>query len=404
MSCSLCRLPFTPSSHSVDPRWPPPGVLSEKQVLYMKHAFGMGQHVFGLAVDLVNMDQRYNETNAFPDVALHPHCATIARHHLGLPENIPDNLIELSLLEQIVGPPMNGVHAGRLPDFKYEDVLGAGDHNRVDIEALWSKRGELPDFDWLEWKRRNLDWTAVRPDVFPRFRPQVAPTRISSLGPLPESTEDIITTQPLDVLHVLLPYLDNRSFVNILSTCRTLRRYALTTFQAQARTRVLELGWAVPTDVEYAGFVKRNPPPPAATSPTSPTTPTSPAAGDKPGEAASSDGSAPTEPSTDAADFSLVAMAHAKHSPINADWYLYLSQVHRTPAMRARRWVWALAEELSRVYGEKRAAGPYADDVDAEGQRTKSRKWKAYAKHVDQQLMMRGAMFGKHKSAKPMTW
>ena len=53
MSCSLCRLPFTPSTHSVCPRWPPPGVLTEKQVVYMKYAVGMAEHIFGLVVDLV---------------------------------------------------------------------------------------------------------------------------------------------------------------------------------------------------------------------------------------------------------------------------------------------------------------------------------------------------------------
>ena len=53
MSCSLCRLPFTPSTHSVCPRWPPPGVLTEKQVAYMKHAVGMADYIFGLVADLV---------------------------------------------------------------------------------------------------------------------------------------------------------------------------------------------------------------------------------------------------------------------------------------------------------------------------------------------------------------
>ncbi|KAI0714333.1 hypothetical protein C8T65DRAFT_644743 [Cerioporus squamosus] len=421
MSCSLCRLPFTPSTHSVAPRWPPPGVLSDKQVLYMKHGFGMGQHVFGLAVDLVNMDNNnftVNNCNMIINIvweadgktfiAMHPHCATIVRHHLGLRENTPENLIELSLLEKIVGPPMDGLRAGRLRDVNYEGVLGEGDKNRVDIESLWSRSGELPDFDWLQWQRRGLEWTAVRPDVFPRFRPQVAPTRISSLGPLPESTEDIVTTQPVDVLHALLPYLDNRSFVNLLSTCRTLRHHALTTFQPHARTRVLELGWAVPTEAEYAGFVKRNPPAPSSStaSPTSPTTSTVPA-GDKrnvANDAASDAKHAPTgsESSKDAtSDLSLVAMAHAKHSPIDADWYLYFSQVHRTQAMRSRRWVWALAEELARVYRVKRAGGPYEDVVDVDGRRTKSPAWKKYAEAVSQQLMMRKAMFG---GAKPMSW
>ena len=50
-------------------------------------------------------------------------------------------------------------------------------------------------------------------------------------------------------------------------------------------------------------------------------------------------------------------MAHETHSPMYADWLHYLSQVHRTPAMRARRWVWALAEEVARVYRRKKAEG-----------------------------------------------
>ena len=260
---------------------------------------------------------------------------------------------------------------------------------------------------------------------FPRFRPEVAPARTSSLGPLPESTQDIVTTQPLDVLHVLLPYLDNRSFVNLLSTCRTLRHRALTILQPHARKRVLELGWAVPTEVEYAGFVKRNPPTPASASPTSPTapsatppnTPASPEA-DKPCQPQADDGGTPTEktptdPSQDQAapDLSHVAMAHATHSPVDADWYLYLSQVHRTQSMRARRWVWALATEVARVYRAKRPASPYADVLDADGGRVKSPAWKRYAEHVKESLMTRPFMTGavsmgdaKGGNVKRFTW
>ncbi|RPD59972.1 hypothetical protein L226DRAFT_534915 [Lentinus tigrinus ALCF2SS1-7] len=429
MSCSLCRLPFTVSSSSISPQPPPPGILTEKQFLYMKHAVGMGEHTPGLVVDMVNLNNNTFtvnnstmliniiwETNDTTFVALHPHCATILRHHLGYTTNSPEHLIELSLLDKIVGPTMGGVHAGRFKDINYEGILGKGDKNRVDIESFWSKDGnECPGFDWLGWQRRGLDWTAARPDVFPRFRPQVAPTRISSLGLIPQSTEDIITTQPLDVLHVLLPYLDPKSFVNLLSTCRTLRHHALTTFQPQARTQVLKLGWAVPTEVEYASFVRRNPPPPAATSPTSSSTETSPPSCDKPSEADAASATprpetsdTPPEPAKDQPDFSLVTMAHAAHSPADADWYLYLSQVHRSQGMRARRWVWALAEEVTRVYHKKRAAGPYAPVVDADGKETKSPKWKAYAQHVQQPLMMRpfmtGAVGPAKGGAKRFTW
>lgn len=66
----------------------------------------------------------------------------------------------------IVGPTQGGAHAGRLNDIDYETVLGDGSE-RVDIESLWSKgpsEGNA-NFDWEEWKRRGLEWTAARPDV-----------------------------------------------------------------------------------------------------------------------------------------------------------------------------------------------------------------------------------------------
>lgn len=51
MSCSLCRLPFTPSDQAHTDRFPPKNVLSEKQILYMNHAIGMG-HLVGVAMNM----------------------------------------------------------------------------------------------------------------------------------------------------------------------------------------------------------------------------------------------------------------------------------------------------------------------------------------------------------------
>ena len=88
------------------------------------------------------------------------------RHNLGLTSDCPGSLIECSLLDMIVGPTQGGAHAGRLNDIDYETVLGDGSE-RVDIESLWSKgpsEGNA-NFDWEEWKRRGLEWTAARPDV-----------------------------------------------------------------------------------------------------------------------------------------------------------------------------------------------------------------------------------------------
>ncbi|KAI1797218.1 hypothetical protein LXA43DRAFT_969220 [Ganoderma leucocontextum] len=460
MSCSLCRLPFTPSPSSISPRWPPDGVLSDKQLQYMKHAVGMGQYLAGLVVNLVHLDNNMFTINNSPVlvtvvwetgnktfIALHTHCAMFLRHNLGFASDCPGSLIECSLLDTIIGPTQSGARAGRLNDVDYEGVLGQGS-KRVDIEPLWSKGPSdgNANFDWQEWKRRGLEWTAVRPDVFPRFRSTVLDARLSSLGER-VATTDIITTQSLDILHILLPYLSNESYVNLTATCRTLRYHALTTFQPHARERVVSLGWAVPLESEYVSYVHRVHPhldiaesqPGNETEhhPSTQSPPPSPADGTSPGydtsiearlgamSLGSSDGtSTKSDSSTSHNDIessssrnceailAQLEMAHATHSPVDADWLHYLSQVHRTPAMRARRWVWALAEEVARVYRRKRAEGPFADlepaEVDDdEGAGVdkqlrekwgkiprKSDAWNAYAKSVMQQLVMRQLVQG----------
>lgn len=45
MSCSLCRLPFTPDIQSVAPYPPPPGIMTEKQFKYFTKAIGFGERV-----------------------------------------------------------------------------------------------------------------------------------------------------------------------------------------------------------------------------------------------------------------------------------------------------------------------------------------------------------------------
>ena len=181
---------------------------------------------------------------------------------------------------------------------------------------------------------------------------------------LPSTTADVFTTQPLDVLQALLPYLDDKSFLNLLSTCTFLRHHALTTFQAHSRLRVLALRWAVPTTVEYQIVVRRK-------------------------------FSTSGPPSAD--DLAAMEMAHATHSPLDADWHMYLAKVYCSHAMRARRWTWTLACEVARVYRAKRAAGPYADRfVDSEdGHRVvRSTAWVEYASCVLEQLKLRSMIQG----------
>lgn len=257
--------------------------------------------------------------------------------------------------------------------------------------------------------------------------------RLSSLRE-PAATTDIITTQSLDVLHILLAYLSNKSYVNLVATCRTLRYHALTTFQPHARERVLSLGWAVPLENEYASYIRRVHPdlgitdsqaklateadsqPPIRIDKTSPTDDTdltlrldAMSLGSSSRASTGTDSSS-TNPIARAAILSQLEMAHATHSPIHADWLHYLSQVHRTPAMRARHWVWALAKEVGRVYRRKKAEGPFADlgdddegawlGMDEEQRKRwgkipkKSDAWKAYAQSVMQQLVMRQLVQG----------
>ncbi|EJF64513.1 hypothetical protein DICSQDRAFT_178172 [Dichomitus squalens LYAD-421 SS1] len=458
MSCSLCRLPFTPSARSVRPRWPPEGMLSEKQLQYMKHAVGMGQYLVGLVVNLVHLDDNMFTINNSPVlvtiiwetggktfVALHTHCAMFLRHNLGLTSNTQEALIECSLLDIIVGPTQSGAHAGRLNNVDYEGVLGQGSQ-RVDIESLWSigPTAGNQDFAWHEWKRRGLEWTAVRPDVFPRFSPTVLPARLSNLGERPATTADRITTLPLDVLHILLPYLSDEAYVKLMATCRTLRYHALTTFQPLARARVLRLRWAVPLESEYASYVRTKHPaladlyrqltsaPETATHPPSRSAPSSPTDSDGAGldarfnslslraaAAAQSHGNGNGNTDTRHRDpLAHLEMAHAAHSPVDADWLHYLSQVHRTSSMRARRWVWALAGEVARVYWKKKSEGPYADPEqtpDSDGVKGrggdekdekegtgggkgkwpgKSEAWRVYAQSVEQQYEMRRVVQG----------
>lgn len=185
---------------------------------------------------------------------------------------------------------------------------------------------------------------------------------IAQLPTAPPGPKDRLTTLPLDVLRVILahPALDNASFVCLLSTCRAMRGYAITALQPLARARVLHLGWAIATEVEYASFVRQS-----ATS--------------------TKNKKSKKKRATDLAHLEL---AHAAHSPMDADWLLYLGHVHRTDSMRARRWVWALAAEVARVRAEKRAGSVWAEVVGADGTMVKSRAWKAQKERTHQMFEM----------------
>ena len=149
---------------------------------------------------------------------------------------------------------------------------------------------------------------------FPRFPSTVA----QELLPRPAmNTTDRLTALPRDILDDLLPFLDDKSFLRLLSTCRTLRRAALTTLQYHARSRVLAHRWALLTPREAVAakvVVEKG------------------------------------------------LMLDPNDVTHEGNWVLYLSSLYKSTSMRNRRRVWTVAEELHRAYLEQ-TIGSKWDDV-----------------------------------------
>ena len=159
---------------------------------------------------------------------------------------------------------------------------------------------------------------------FPRFFSEPREDRFSLLGE-PAAQPGIFTRMPIDVLLLFLPHLTPSSFVALSATCRLLRQYALTVFQPHARAIVLSLGWATPLLGlgEYEAAVSRNPK-------------------------------------------SASYLVHPIDSPRTGDWFLYLSHVHRTPSMRARRRIWNICEAVLCAVEERLPSCEYGRHLEAE--------------------------------------
>lgn len=170
---------------------------------------------------------------------------------------------------------------------------------------------------------------------FPRFHRTVAASRLDHLATVEEEERnDIITTLPFDLLDYIIPFLDIKGYIALVATCRFLRFCALSKFQRHARTLVLQLGWPLPVPAEQKDM--------------------------------------------DASQ--LDTLPSASTTSYDADWLLYLSHVHRTKSMRMRRWIWAQATEIKRVYEVKKEAGV----LDAFMQ--EERGWSKSQRDVDAQL------------------
>ncbi|PCH42442.1 hypothetical protein WOLCODRAFT_137915 [Wolfiporia cocos MD-104 SS10] len=371
MSCSLCRLPFVTHPTFVSPKSPPRGIVSERQERYMQYGVVMGNLVPGGCFPVIWAGDNHFinapaipvmttvvwETGKLADtepgtvIALHTACADILRHALGASDYSVESMVKLSMIDAVLGRPHPGPDAGRLRQVKYEDV-----GEKVDVRPYWveGKSKGNATFEYSAFKASGLDWTLNRPDTFPMFYEKVKPARAAAREPSPASVASItklFASEPVAVLRHLLSHLSDRSFYALLSTCRLLRKHGLTTFQPEARARVLALEWAVPLETEYAAACRM-------------------AGNAKDGGPGS------------------VRMAHAVNAPVDGDWMLYLSQVHRTPNMRARRWLWALAREVRRAFDEAVPKSALADVVDAKGTRVPSEEMKKLKERVETLMIM----------------
>ncbi|KZS92682.1 hypothetical protein SISNIDRAFT_486200 [Sistotremastrum niveocremeum HHB9708] len=239
----------------------------------------------------------------------HQTCSNLLCKVFGVPSSIASltkqQLRTMCEIETVLGrctPAARG-GVGRVPYVNYESVTG------LDMRSYWGQP-RMPGhvaFDWKKFKDWGPTWVLARPDVFPKFFSKVTPERLASVGE-PSETFDILTTQPLDILQLLIEYLDIPGYLALTSTCRTLRKLALTSFQPRARKYVLSIPWATPLlDSSPPEYVGKND-----------------------------------------------VMAHPQNSPHDADWLLYLSHVHRTNSMKERRRVWLIVEEIKRAYETRR--------------------------------------------------
>ncbi|KAJ7451838.1 hypothetical protein B0H11DRAFT_2075333 [Mycena galericulata] len=314
MSCSICRLPFIPdlarATSPLPEHTPPQSVVPKDQATYYMSCVGVGRKIMGCVQRL-----HYYSSNMFGSMTgfevltwesaggtffmAHHVCLSLLRCALNLEDDTMLSTTTLCAHELILGRPQDGAKAGRFKAVNYEDV-----GEKVDLSPFWKPGREAGCnvFDWKALKsdkKRALDWLIQRPDIFPRFSRTVSTERLGLIGvPLAECARaDRITTMPLELILHLLPHLSLNSYITLTSTCRFLRFHALTTFQSHARI--------------------------------------------KPKFRAE--------------------MAGTDDALREGDWFLYLSQVHWTRSMRVRRWIWALCEEIARVWMKNLPNSSFAD-------------------------------------------
>ncbi|KAL0581218.1 hypothetical protein V5O48_000806 [Marasmius crinis-equi] len=349
------------SAEPVAEHYPPEGVMSDKVFGYFMRATGIGKRV--VPGGILNYD--YNSSNLFSGHASisllstvvwesfgltfwmnHTGCAKILRAVFELEDNdSEEELTDLFQIEDVIGPCQDGRNHGKFRGVNYETV-GEG----IDLRPYWS-RHEHVVFDYKKLVSDGKGWMITRPDVFSRFSRVVDHAkRIAPLGET-QPGNDMLTSKPLDVIRVLLPYLSVASYLKLTSTCKYLRYQALTSFQPHARTLLLsEFPWAFPTRLECES-IKQN---------------------------------------KDLMD--AIVSSDPKVCGPECDWLLYMYQVHKTKSMRIRRYIWSICVDMRREYEERLpGSGFYEYPEGPEGEAVGTQNRKAL-EGIAQQLHMFGKL------------
>ncbi|KAL4255556.1 F-box domain-containing protein [Pleurotus pulmonarius] len=356
MSCPVCRMPYVPhptiSANPLPVHFPPQGMLTKQQYDYFNTGMGIGTTIMGVIRKLVyfsgNMFGGHKtkamvisivwESCGMTVFIAHVACADLLRRAFNCEELNVTNLVTLCQITEVIGACGIGPNAGRLPYVNYNRV-----GEKIDLSNFWHDHAPGDEgnnyFDWKALGNSKYSWLVNRPDVFPKFPAKVDANRVPSED-FTIGENDAICNKPMDVLHALVPYLPARSYVMLVSTCRQLRYHALTTLQPHARNIVISLVWPLPTRNEY--------------------------------------NSAPKDVRA------IMVSEDMAVSPVDADWYMYLSRAHRTKGMRVRRWIWNSCQEIKRVYDERLPTSPFV--VTKEGGKSKQRK--ELEKKVSQMFMM----------------
>ncbi|KAG7096688.1 hypothetical protein E1B28_004102 [Marasmius oreades] len=338
MSCSICRLPFVPAPIAANPcaeHYPPDGLMTNVEFRYFMKATGVGKHIlggigehdycsgnmFGSRPPLVGALFLWETPQEGTFWMIHTGCAGILRSVFELEDDESvKQMAELLQIEEVIGRCMAGrKDHGRLQGVRYEQV-----GELIDLRPYWTRGGDIgKDHDEVVFDfRRHMDvglgWMFSRPDIFPRFSrvvnhsKRVVPLLLEGKNE-PVPGKDVLTSQPLDIIRVLLLYLDVPSYLSLTSTCKYLRHHAVTTFQPHARFLLLKhFPWAFPTVFEYAIINKK-------------------------------------KEVRDAVVSSDLDVCGA----VECDWLLYMCQIHWTKSMRTRRYVWSVCMDVKRVYEEK---------------------------------------------------